>query len=153
VILLDTSVLSRSFRRKRPGAAERAVRAQLEELLESEAAIGIPGIVLQEVLSGVASSKQVESLREQLQASFPILPATESDHIEAARVRNACTAAGVNASTNACLIAACAIDGGHELFALDDDYVAIAKHTELKLYRGAAWHLSAPPLRLSETRA
>jgi predicted nucleic acid-binding protein len=34
------------------------------------------------------------------------------------------------------LIAACAIAGNHELFAVDEDFKAIAKHTPLKLYRG-----------------
>ena len=138
MILLDTSVLSRALRRKRPGAAEKAVRSRLEQLLESEAAIGVPGIVLQEVLSGVASSKQFESLRDHLQASFAIMPATQADHIEAARVRNACAAAGLNVSTIDCLVAACAINGEHELFAIDDDYVAIARHTTLRLHGAAA---------------
>jgi len=138
MILLDTSVLSRAFRRKRPDTAEKAVRTRLEQLLESEAAIGLPGVVLQEVLSGVASSKQFESLKERLLASFVVIAATQSDHVEAARVRNACAAAGVNVSAIDCLIAACAIAGDHELFAMDDDYQGIAEQTTLRLYGGPA---------------
>jgi predicted nucleic acid-binding protein len=35
-----------------------------------------------------------------------------------------------------CLIAACAIVGNHELFAIDEDFEAVARRVPLKLYRG-----------------
>ncbi len=105
--------------------------------MASEAPLGLPGIVLQEVLSGVRSQAQFAELSGRLRAAFAILPEGVPEHIEAARVRNVCLAKGLNVSGIDCLIAACAIIGGHELFALDEDFEAIAKHTSLKLYHHA----------------
>jgi predicted nucleic acid-binding protein len=138
VILLDTSVLSRAFRRRRPGSAEQAIRARLEALLESDASLGIPGIVLQETLSGIGSKKQLGSLEEHLLASFEVITATVADHLRAARIWNTCAAGGVNVTHVDCLIAASAIGGAHALFAMDDDYEAIARLTTLELYRAGA---------------
>jgi predicted nucleic acid-binding protein len=134
VILLDTSVLSRVFRRRRPGPDERRLHATFERLMSSDAPIGLPGIVLQEVLSGLASDKQFRELRAKLLGAFTIVPASVDDHVEAARLKNVCTSRGVNVTGIDCLIAASAIAGGHELFALDADFDAIGKHSALKLF-------------------
>jgi predicted nucleic acid-binding protein len=106
-----------------------------EELMASDDPLGLPGIVLQEVLSGVRSQRQFAELSAKLLTAFTILPEGVSEHVEAARVRNMCLAKGLNASGVDCLVAACAITGGHQLFAIDEDFEAIAKHAPLKLYR------------------
>ena len=134
MILLDTSVLSRAFRRRSPGAEERRVRAVVEDLLDGEVPLGLPGIVLQEVLTGIRSDTQFAALEERLVASFNFVSAGADDHVEAARLANRCRAAGLSASGPDCLIAALAIAGSHELFAMDDDFRAIAKHAPLKLF-------------------
>ena len=136
MILFDTSVLSRVFRRKHPGVEERRLQAVFEELMTSDVPLGLPGIVLQEVLSGVRSPRQFSDLSAKLLAAFAVLPEGIPEHVEAARVRNACLAKGLNVSGVDCLIAACAITGNHELFAVDGDFEAIAKHAPLKLLRG-----------------
>jgi len=136
VILFDTSVLSCVLRRRHPGPAERRLRAVFDELMASDDPLCLPGIVLQEVLSGVRSERQFAELSGRVLAAFSILPEGVSEHVEAARVRNVCLAKGLNVSGVDCLIAACAITGGHELFTVDEDFEAIAKHTPLKLYRG-----------------
>lgn len=136
MILFDTSVLSRVFRRKQPGPEERRLRAVFDDLMASDDPLGLPGIVLQEVLSGVRSHRQFSELSGKLLTAFAVLPAGVSEHVEAARVKNACLAKGLNVSGVDCLIAAVAIVGDHELFAVDEDFVAIAKHAPLKLYRG-----------------
>ena len=41
-------------------------------------------------------------------------------------MKNACLGKGLNVSRVDCLIAACAIAGNHELFAVDEDFEAIA---------------------------
>jgi predicted nucleic acid-binding protein len=134
VILLDTSVLSRVFRRRRPGAEERHLQSIVQELMESEAPLGLPGIVLQEVLSGIASEKQFTDLRPKLLAAFTVVPATTQDHVDAARLKNHCASKGLNASGIDCLIAASAIAGDHILFARDEDFEAISEHAPLKLF-------------------
>ena len=136
MILLDTSVLSRVFRRKRPGVEERRLHVVFEELMASDVPLGLPGIVLQEVLSGVRSHQQFSDLSAKLLTSFTILLEGMSEHVEAARVRNVCLGKELNVSGGDCLIAACAITGNHELFAVDEDFEAIAKHAPLRLYRG-----------------
>ena len=135
MILLDRSVLSRAFRRKRPGPAEASALASLEALMAGDAELGLPGIVLQEVLSGIRSEKQFSDLEQRLVAAFSIVHPTTADHVAAARLRNRCLAKGVNVSGTDCLIVTMAVAGGHELFAMDDDFTAIAKHAPLKLYR------------------
>lgn len=136
MILFDTSVLSRVFRRKRPGSEERRLQAVFEELMASDVPLGLPGIVLQEVLSGIRSHRQFSDLTAKLLAAFAVIPEGVAEHVEAARVKNACMSKGLNVSGVDCLIAACAIAGNHELFAVDDDFEAIATSTPLRLFRG-----------------
>lgn len=138
MIIVDTSVLSRAFRRRRSGPDESTVQRALQELMASELPLGLPGVVLQEILSGIRSERQFEDLREMLLASFTILPATVSDHVEAARLKNTCERQGLNVSGIDCLIAVCAITGNHELLAVDDDFPAIARHAPLKMYQATA---------------
>jgi predicted nucleic acid-binding protein len=135
VILFDTSVLSRVFRRRRPEAEERRLQGLFEGLMLSDAPLGLPGVVLQETLSGITSQKQSADLRAKLLASFTVIPATTQDHLEAARLKNTCLSKGLNVSGVDCLIAATAIAGDHRLFAVDEDFVAIAKHSSLRLFR------------------
>lgn len=135
MILLDTSVLSRVFRRKQHGPSERRLQSAFQELMASDEPLGMPGIVLQEVLSGIRSQRQFNDLSAKLLAAFTVLPEGVSEHLEAARIRNVCVGKGLNVSGVDCLIAACAILGDHELFALDDDFVAMARHVPLKLLR------------------
>lgn len=102
--------------------------------MTGEALLGLPGIVLQEVLSGVRSDKQFADLKRQLLAAFVIVLPTAADHVEAARLRNTCLTKGLSASGPDCLIAATAVVGGHELFTVDNDLEAIAELTPLKLF-------------------
>lgn len=136
MILLDTSVLSRVFRRKRPGPEERRLQLAFEELMASDVPLGLPGVVLQEVLSGIRAHRQFSELMAKLLAAFTVVPEGIPEHIEAARVKNVCLGKGLTVSGVDCLIAACTIIGNHELFAVDEDFEAIARHTALKLFRG-----------------
>ena len=103
-----------------------------------DAPLGLPGIVLQEVLSGLASERAFLDLQAKLVGAFSILPATVEDHLEAARLKNVCIGKGVNVSGIDCLIAATAIAGGHELFTTDADFHAIRRHSSLKLFDGSS---------------
>lgn len=136
MILFDTSVLSRVFRRRRLGPEERQLQVVFDELMASDVPLGLPGIVLQEVLSGIRSHRQFSDLTTKLVAAFAVVPEGIPEHVEAARLRNVCLARGLNVSGIDCLIAACAITGSHELFAVDGDFEAIKKHAPLRLFRG-----------------
>jgi predicted nucleic acid-binding protein len=138
VILLDTSVLSLAFRRNRRGdAAEAPAVGLLRQLVEDDEEVVVPGIVLQELLSGVRSEVDFARL-ERCLSGFPVLAASEAQHRAAARIANTCRAGGVAAATVDCLIAAQAIDCGAALFALDGDFAHIARQVRLTL-------LPAPP--------
>jgi len=135
VILFDTSVLSLVFRRSRPGPKERRVATTVAELLSGKTPLGLPGIVLQEILSGVRSEKQFADLHRRLLASFNVLLPSAEEFTEAARLKNKCLSRGVRASGPDCLIAAQAITANHELFTTDPDFDAIAKLSPLKLFK------------------
>ena len=124
------------FRRRRPGAEERRLQIVFDELMASDVPLGMPGMVLQEVLSGIRSHRQFSDLTAKLLAAFTVVPEGVPEHVEAARVRNTCLGKGLNVSGVDCLIAACAITGNHELFAVDEDFEAIAMHAPLRLFRG-----------------
>jgi predicted nucleic acid-binding protein len=133
LILLDTSVLSRAFRRREPGAGELEYQESVERLMVGEQPLGMPAIVLLEILSGLRTDKAFADLQRQLVNAFAILHPTTTEYVEAARLRNKCAACGVNVSGLDCLIATQAIEGGHELFAADDDFNLIARHSALQL--------------------
>jgi predicted nucleic acid-binding protein len=133
MILVDTSVLSRVFRRNRPGPAEVSLRGAMERLLAGDSLLGLPGVVLQEVLSGIRSDKQFAGLAQRLLGGFVIVHPTTADCVAAARLRNQCRSKGLNVSGPDCLIATLTIAGRHQLFAVDDDFVKIAALSNLKL--------------------
>lgn len=140
MILLDTSVLSRTLRRRQPGPEEVRLRGKVEELLVSDLPVGIPALVLQELLSGVKTERQFAELQRHLFSAFTIVHPDTTDYIEAARLRNKCMAKGLMVSGPDCLIAAIAIAGGHRLIAIDEDFVAIAGQSTLQVVNPIAAH-------------
>ena len=135
MILIDTSVLSIVFRRRRAGPFEERVRAACAALMAGDLQLGLPGIVLQEVLTGIASDEQFDLLRQKLLDGFAILTASGDDHVQAARLWNRCRANGLNVSGPDCLIAITAIAGEHQLLTIDADFSHLAGHSDLKLLR------------------
>jgi predicted nucleic acid-binding protein len=99
--------------------------------------VGIPGIVLQELLSGVRTETQFTRLQKLLEP-FPILTAERADHVLAARISNACRGRGVSTSSVDCLIAALAASRDAFLFTLDEDFARIAPLCGLKLFKSEA---------------
>jgi predicted nucleic acid-binding protein len=134
VILLDTSVLSIVLRRRKRGEAEETVAARLASLLKSEEQVAVPGIVLQELLSGIAERKQGERVLDAVRESFPVMRATEGDHLKAADLSNLAARRGVAVSTPDALIAAQAFNRRASLFTTDGDFPPLAALAGLKLY-------------------
>jgi predicted nucleic acid-binding protein len=133
LIVLDTSVLSLAFRRRRGDSVPPPAVTELAGLIQRDEPLGVPGIVLQELLSGVRTDEQFQRLAD-LMAGFPLLPTRREDHLAAARISNACRRKGASASTIDCLIAAQTISMKGELFTVDRDFGEIAEHTRLSLY-------------------
>lgn len=133
MILFDTSVVSAVLRRRRKGAAEEELTARVEALLRSDETLGIPGIVLQELLSGVADRAQRDRLLKAVQDGFPIVLATEGDHLNAADLMSACAAEGIAFSTPDALIAAQAINRRARLLTVDADFRRLPARLGLRL--------------------
>ncbi|HUP65967.1 MAG TPA: PIN domain-containing protein [Thermoanaerobaculia bacterium] len=131
MILLDTSVLSHVFRRRAPEPVSDVV-SRFSSLVAKGYPLAIPGVVLQEILSGVRDPRQFDRLRVALDG-FPLIIAGEEDHLEAARLVNSLRRRGVTASSFDALIAAMTILRDGLLFTLDQDFFAYSRLTALRL--------------------
>ncbi len=99
MILLDTSVLSAVLRRRRKGEREQELAMRVASLLQSDERIAVPGIVLQELLSGIADARQYDRVLGGVRESFPVMLAAEGDHLKAADLVNASARKGLTLST------------------------------------------------------
>ncbi len=135
MIVLDTSVLSAVLRRRRRGVAEERLAENVKLLLDSEVAVVLPGIVLQEILSGIAEPEQAVRVRRAIQEGFPVVLATEGDHIAAAEMASAAARRGWAVSAPDALIAAQTIARGAQLMTIDADFARLAQVSRLKLVR------------------
>ena len=132
VIVLDTSVLSLAFRRLRQDDDVPEPVLSLRKWIIDDVPLAVPGIVLQELLSGVRRPEQFRKLQEAM-AGFPVLLASETDHVRAAQIGNACRRHGVACSTIDALIAAQTVESAGRLFTTDADFQRIAIHSPLEL--------------------
>jgi predicted nucleic acid-binding protein len=135
LILLDTGVISAVLRRRRRGEREERLAKRVERLLHSEELIALPGIVFQEILSGIAEPAQFERILRGIRSSFPVIAATEEDHLEAARLSNAAAARGIASSTPDTLIAAQAFRLRAVLFTIDPDFEMLRRVTEFTILK------------------
>ena len=100
MIFVDTSVWSVAFRRKQESADIQIIN-QLKTLIEKDESLIVPGIVFQELLSGLKEESQFNRMY-QLIIGFTILVANESHHKLAAQIANNCRRNGVATSTSDC---------------------------------------------------
>lgn len=134
MIVVDTSVWSLAFRRRGwPNGVMPNVVKLLKKLTKEQQEVVVPGIVLQELLSGVKDEAQGERIKE-LMDGYPIVLATKEQHIEASNISNVCRKVGVSAATVDGLIAAQCIMLNGVLLTLDDDFKRISKCCGLRLY-------------------
>lgn len=135
MILLDTGVVSAVLRRRRRGEREAALAGRVSALLDSDTPVALPGIVLQEVLSGIAERAQHDRVLAAVRESFPVVLATEGDHLLAANLVNAGARKGVALHTPDALIAAQALNRRARLFTTDGDFERLAGWAGLRLFR------------------
>ena len=135
MILLDTVVVSAVLRRRRRGEREEGLAKQVAALLDSDTPVALPGIVLQVLLSGIAERVQHDRVLAAVRESFPVVLATEGDHLMAADLVNAAARKGLALSTLDALIAAQALNRRARLFTTDGDFEKLAGLAGLKLVR------------------
>ncbi len=131
-LFADTSVWSLAFRRDKP-QSEPQVRALIEAFGGREA-IFVTGLVLQELLQGFAGPKAHAQIIERFSALTLLTPELQ-DHIEAAEVRNRCRRSGTQVETIDILLAQLCIRYDLTLLTMDRDFVHIAKHSALRLWK------------------
>ena len=117
-VLVDTSIWSLALRRAKPKVDH--LVEEFEELIR-EGRVVTMGPIRQELLSGIKSEKQYQTLRDHLRA-FPDLPLVNEDYEEAALCFNLCRARGIQGSNTDFLICAVAIRRQLPVFTADKDF-------------------------------
>jgi len=130
--IVDTSVWSLALRRPKQGQEQRPAAVVLRKLVSEGQKVAMPGIVMQELLSGVRSDTEFDRLRDVL-SPFGVICASEEHHLEAARVFNRCRRQGVATTAPDALIAATAIVEGGKLLTCDRDFGHMAKAVDLRV--------------------
>lgn len=130
MVLVDTSVWSLALRRNQPASGPEV--AELIELI-SEVRVQMIGAIRQELLSGIKSPVQFETLRDHLRA-FPDLKLTNHDYETAAEFFNLCRGQGIQGSNTDFLL--CAVSVRHKLpiFTTDNDFSLFQQHLPITLY-------------------
>jgi predicted nucleic acid-binding protein len=110
------------------------VAIKLRRLIESDEDIAVTEVVLMELLAGARSGTSVRELRSRL-LGFKVLPLEGlADFEEAGVIYRACRDAGETLrSLSDCLIAVPVIRAGASLLHNDADFVAIARHSSLRI--------------------
>ncbi len=130
-IVIDTCVWSLVLRRPRPDSADPWVRAFRAHMDRGDG-IHLLGPILQELLEGLRIPRDLDRLASALQP-FPLVPLGRDIYVAAARLRNTCQRAGIQAGHTDALIAAACIEHGLPLLTSDTDFAHIAEHCELIL--------------------
>jgi len=131
-VLVDTSVWSLALRRRSPPRHD-AIGDELERLIITYRVVMI-GPIRQELLSGIRSDEQYESLRDKLRA-FPDLRLHTEDYELAARFFNQCRSRGVQGSNTDFLICAIGARRDNCVFSTDRDFDAFEKILKIRRHQ------------------
>jgi predicted nucleic acid-binding protein len=131
-ILVDTSVWSEALRRKSKPGDEGPGGSFLKSIIDNDDVIVLPGIVLQELLTGIKSEKLFNEIRDILDG-FSWLEPGKDDYVQAALLKNRLKTKGIAATAIDCLIATLSMHHHLLLATYDADFTHIARHSELKL--------------------
>lgn len=127
-IIPDTPIWLLVLRRDKPNPEVQNLFVRFIE----EGRVILPGVVKQELLSGVKNQTQFDALAEQL-THFPAILATDADHVFAAKFFNKCQESGVQGSHIDFLIAALAINNSASVLTSDKDFQHYRKHIPFEL--------------------
>lgn len=132
--MVDTSVWSLAFRRDATKPAREVVA--LRNALEGGDSVVTTGLVLQELLQGFSGPRDRSQIVERF-AALPLLSPDRQDHVEAAELRNRCRRAGIQVGTIDAILAQLCIRHDLTLLTADNDFVGIAAHSTLRLWKPA----------------
>jgi predicted nucleic acid-binding protein len=129
-IIVDTCVWSLALRRNREPI--NGAIMELKSLIQ-DFRVQMIGPIRQEILSGIKSETQFQSLEDNL-SGFTDLQLNEDDYVLAARFFNICRSKGVQGSNTDFLI--CAVSANHNLgiFTFDQDFQHFSKYLPISLH-------------------
>ena len=136
-VLVDTSVWSLALRRPSGTtvtAEQQATVQALRDLVLDGRAVLI-GALRQELLSGIKTLTQFDTLKARLMA-FDDIALTLQDYEVAAQSFNTCRANGVQGSNTDFLICAVAINHRLPVFTVDRDFELYQRWLDFGVYRG-----------------
>ncbi len=129
-VVIDTSIWSEYFRRKESNSSKK-IKILKELILQGRAVL--PGIVKQELLSGIKEVKQFKKLDLALSGFTPLL-ATNNDHIQAAKYFNTCRLKGIQGSFSDFLICSQSTCNRMSILTNDKDFNRYSKYLPIKLW-------------------
>jgi predicted nucleic acid-binding protein len=131
-ILIDTTIWSKAYRRKKLGESDWRIVKELDDILDDYREV-LVGPVRQEVLSGIADKNTFENLKIKLDG-FNNYIAQVIDYDLAAEYFNVCQSHGIQGSQVDYLICAIANRNQWEIFTEDNDFLNYRKYVPIKLY-------------------
>ena len=131
-VLIDTCIWSTALRR-RPVPASQAIISELRKIVYHGEAV-FPGVIRQEVLSGLSNPSQFRKVRDEL-SRFGDFPIETQDYESAAELFTFCRSKGLQGSHTDFLL--CALSLRHEMpiFTTDKDFDLFSKHINIRLHR------------------
>jgi predicted nucleic acid-binding protein len=133
MVVVDTTIWSKAFRRKRIEAEDQKIVDELNNILDEYSEILI-GPVRQELLSGISNDTVFKHLKETLDG-FNNYVVQLDDHDRAAEYFNLCQKHGIQGSLTDYLICAVASKYDLEIFTADKDFTRYKKYLPIKLYQ------------------
>ena len=133
MILVDTTIWSKAYRRKKIADKDQVIVKELQNILELEEEVLI-GPVRQELLSGISNKDVFNNLMIKL-SGFNNYEVQLIDHDLAAEYFNVCLNRGIQGSQTDYLICAIAYRYDLEIFTEDADFNNYEKHLPIKLYK------------------
>ena len=130
-VLVDTSVWSLAFRKKRPNSNDKKLIEYLTFLIRNRYAVMIDPI-RQEILSGISDENTFRKLKEALKA-FPDFEITTDDYGQAAAYYNICRSNGIQGSHIDYLICSVAHNNDFLIFTLDKDFKNYRNYIDIEL--------------------
>ena len=131
-LFVDTSVWSLAFRRDAMSSVAEVLA--LRQALEGGDTIVVTGLILQELLQGFSGPRARKDIIDRFSA-LPLLIPDRQDHIGAAELRNQCRRSGVQIGTIDALLAQLCIRHALTLLTTDKDFVHVASHCPLRLWK------------------
>ena len=129
-VLVDTCIWSLALRRRTDSSSD--IVMELENLIKDSRAHLI-GPIRQEILSGIRSGKQFNTLKNYLK-SFPDVTIITEDYEKAADFYNMCRSKGIQGSNTDFLIVSIAERNNFSLFSIDKDFQLFSRHIPIHLH-------------------